>query len=154
MQRYGRTPGPITEVYSGGLTATSIGIAFMAPGTDGTIPPPVRGYLVKQSRKPIRTWGEFQKAQTLCGGDCAFNVVHVGDFVSLEVTNLKPYTPYYYAIAPRDNVSLRCGQTAFAAATPGDLNMPGGPGMHTVVNPSPLGFHPAPPCARSSWVVP
>ncbi len=106
---YGRTRGQVTELRARALGKTQIELAFSAPGTDGSHPPPARSYVVKQSLRPIRSARSFARAQTLCKGACRFTVSRVGGKVSLTVTDLRPHTAYYYAVAARDNVSAHRG---------------------------------------------
>ncbi len=84
-------------------------LTFRAPGSDGSRPPAARSYLVKQSRRPIRSRRSFRRAQTLCGGACRFALTRIGEKVTLTITGLRPRTTYYYTIAARDNVSGRLG---------------------------------------------
>ncbi|MDQ3632444.1 MAG: fibronectin type III domain-containing protein [Actinomycetota bacterium] len=109
MRRFARTPGRITGLRARTIARTRIELDFKTPGTDGTQPPPVRRYLVKQSLRPIRDSRDFARAQTLCQGSCRFAVSEVGDRVSLKVRDLRPRTTYYYAVSARDNVSGRPG---------------------------------------------
>jgi alpha-tubulin suppressor-like RCC1 family protein len=109
LRRYGRTPGRITGLRAVSRGQTKIELDFAAPGTAGVHPPPARGYLVKQSLRPIRTAREFTRAQPLCRGACRFSVAKVGGPIALTVTGLRPRTTYYYAVAARDNVSGRLG---------------------------------------------
>jgi hypothetical protein len=84
-------------------------LTFSATGTHGTQPPAALRYLVKQSRRPIRTARAFRRAQTLCDGSCNFPKVRVGATLSVLIGDLHPRTTYYYAVAARDNVSCRLG---------------------------------------------
>jgi len=84
-------------------------LTFKATGSDGSRPPAARTYLIKQSRRPIRTARGFARASSLCKGRCSFTVTKVGATVSLTVTNLRRRARYYFAIAARDNVSKRTG---------------------------------------------
>ncbi|MBA3305077.1 MAG: hypothetical protein H0U25_04030 [Thermoleophilaceae bacterium] len=88
---------------------TKIVLSFLAPGSDGRRLPAARGYLIKQSTKPIRGTRGFRRAAALCRGNCRFKVTRVGAKVRLTVTDLRPRTTYYYAISARDNVSRRPG---------------------------------------------
>ncbi len=109
LKRYGRTPGPIKALTARAVSGTQLLLSFAAPGSDATNPPAARVYLVKQSRHPIRGARDFLAAQTLCNGYCRFNVTLLGTKIKLTITHLRPHTPYYYAIAARDNVSGRLG---------------------------------------------
>ncbi len=85
-------------------------LSFEAAGSDGDRPPAARSYLVKQSRRPIRSRRGFKRAQTLCKGSCRFPAAtSVGGELTLSVEDLRPRTTYYYAVAARDNVSRRLG---------------------------------------------
>jgi len=90
-------------------------LTFKAAGSDASRPPAARVYLVKQSRRPIRSGRDFRRAQTLCKGSCRFPVsTLVGAKLAVTVTDLSPATNYYYAIAARDNVSGRLGARSMA----------------------------------------
>jgi len=106
---YARTPGRVTNLTAGALSPTQIQLGFNAPGSDANHPPAAQSYLVKQSTRPIRSARDFARAQTLCRGACRFNVSQLGAKIDLTVTELRPHTTYYYAIAARDNVSARPG---------------------------------------------
>ena len=153
LRRYGRSPGPITGLLAGAVSRSEIELLFFAPGTDGLNPPPTQGYMVKMSRRPISTWRGFQRAPALCGGDCVFSISSVGDIVRLTVTDLRPDTRYYFALAARDNVSLRCGpRSPTVTAETGDVNPPLEPGMEMEgpgVQPPALRIRRAPPCQRA-----
>ena len=120
VKRFARTPGGVIGLRARALGRRKIALAFNAPGTDGFGPPPAHGYLIKESLKPIRTAHDFSRAQTLCRGDCLFNVVNVGEVLKLTVTGLRPHTSYYYAIAARDNVTRKLGprSRSVKASTP------------------------------------
>ncbi len=109
---YGRTPGRITGLRVRSSARTRITLGFRAPGTDGSHPPPARRYVVKQSRRPIRSARDFARAQALCKGSCKFSVSRVAAPITLVVTDLLPRTTYYYAVAARDNVSDHHGSRA------------------------------------------
>ena len=87
-------------------------LTFKAPGSDGSKPPAARTYVVKQSRRPIRTARAFRRAQSLCTrGRCRFaSVVNVNSPIELTVKDLRRRTTYYYSVAARDNVSGRLGR--------------------------------------------
>lgn len=108
-RRHGRTPGPVGAVDAQAIGPQAIRLTFNAAGTDSTRPPVARGYVIKQSRRPIRTARDFRAAAALCDSDCLFDVAKVAATLALVVTDLKPRQTYYYAIAARDNVSGRCG---------------------------------------------
>ena len=88
---------------------TRIVLSFPAVGTDGSLPPAAQGYLVKQSRRPIRTARAFRRAKTLCEGSCNFPTVSIGTRLTLIISDLRLRTTYYYAVAARDNVSCLLG---------------------------------------------
>ena len=109
FKRYGRTPGRVVTLSARPLSRTKIVLTFLAPGTNGRRAPPARAYLVEQSTKPIRGSRGFRRGRTLCRGSCRFLVTRVGARLRLTITDLRPRTTYYYAIAARDNVSRRLG---------------------------------------------
>jgi len=109
LTRYGRTPGPVTNL---GLSASAraVLLTFEAAGTDGNRGPVAQTYLVKQSRRPIDGPRDFRAAQSLCDGRCRFDdIPAVGSSLELSVTQLRTQTTYHYAIRARDNVSGRLG---------------------------------------------
>ena len=111
LTRHGRTPGRVTGLEAHAISTTKIVLSFDAPGSEGSRPPAARSYLVKQSRRPIRSSRGFRRAQALCRGTCRFpTTTRVGGQVTLSVRDLLPRTTYYYAVAARDNVSRRLGQ--------------------------------------------
>lgn len=114
LKRWGRTPGRPTALTARAVSSTKIVLSFRAPGTDGSRPPAARAYVVKQSRRPIRSSRAFRRAQTLCEGSCRFPSVVVGGRLGLTVTDLRPRTTYYYAAAARDNASGRLGRRSDA----------------------------------------
>ena len=109
LRLFGRTPGRISALRARPLGRTRIELRFEAAGTDGDQPPPARSYVVKQSRRPIRSARGFTRAQTLCKGRCRFTPSAVGAKIALTVTGLRRRTTYYYALAARDNLSGRRG---------------------------------------------
>ena len=108
--RYGRTPGRIRGLRARRASKTKVVLSFRAAGTQGSRLPAARSYVVKQSRRPIRRKRGFRRANTLCRGRCRFKVGFVGARIKLVVTDLRPGTTYYYAVAARDNVSGRRGR--------------------------------------------
>ncbi len=79
-------------------------------GSDGQRPPAAREYLIKQSRRPIRSARQFRRAKALCAGRCRFPTIsRVGGTITIRVTDLRPRRHYYYSVAARDNVSRRLG---------------------------------------------
>jgi hypothetical protein len=126
LERYGRKPGKITGLVAQPTGPTSIQLSWPAVGTDGGLPPPARGYLVKQSLRPIRTARDFRRAQTLCEGSCNFRVTSMFTLLSLVIGDLQQHTTYYYAVAGRDNVSCRLGpRTGTVKATTGPVTTHG-----------------------------
>ena len=107
-KRHGRTPGRVTVLAARGMGSRKILLAFRVVGTDGSRAPGARSYVVKQSRRPIRTARDFARAPSLCKGKCSFKVTRVGASATLTITDLRRGL-YYYAIAARDNVSGRTG---------------------------------------------
>ena len=121
-RRHGRTPGRVSGLRGRASSSTRVELTFGAAGTDGGRPPAARAYVVKQSRRPIRSARGFRRAQTLCGGSCRFRSAReVGARLAVSVTDLRPRTTYYYAIAARDNVSGRLGRRSVTVRvrTPG-----------------------------------
>lgn len=109
LRRFGRTPGRVTTLAARAGSGGKIILTFGAPGSDGSTAPAARRYLIKQSLRPIRTAPEFQRAHALCKGACTFAVTKLEAAITLEVTQLRRNTTYYYKIAARDNVSKRTG---------------------------------------------
>ncbi|MGH2898619.1 MAG: Calx-beta domain-containing protein, partial [Solirubrobacteraceae bacterium] len=109
LKRFGRTPGRVTSLGAARASATTVVLTFKAAGSDGSKPPAARGYLIKQSLRPIRSAREFARATSLCGGTCRLEVTRPGSELTLRVTDLSRRTTYYYAIAAKDNVSGRVG---------------------------------------------
>jgi hypothetical protein len=108
-KKFGRTPGRVTGLAARRSSATVIVLKFDATGSDANKLPAARGYLVKQSTRPIRTRRDFDRAKALCSGSCKVDVTRVGQDIDLRVTGLRRRTTYYYAVAARDNVSGRLG---------------------------------------------
>ena len=109
LKRYGRTPGPVTGLTAQVVSSRRIILRFNAAGSDGSRPPAARSYVVKQSRRPIRSARGFRRAPSLCKGRCSFDITRVGAALSLTVTDLRRRAVYYFAVAARDNVSGRTG---------------------------------------------
>jgi hypothetical protein len=109
LARHGRTPGRIAGLSARAVSNNKVELSFLAPGTDRSRSPAAHSYLVKQSRRPIRGARGFRRAQTLCRGSCRFDITRVGARLRLTITDLRPGSSYYYAIAARDNVSRRLG---------------------------------------------
>ena len=114
LRRHGRTPGRVTGLSARATRRGSVVLTFGAAGTDGSRPPAARTYVVKQSRRPIRSSRAFRKAQTLCKGRCRFPDVRVGATLTLTVKDLRRRTRYYYAVAARDNVTRKLGRRSRA----------------------------------------
>jgi hypothetical protein len=109
LERFGRTPGRVTTLAARpGATGTLV-LTFNAPGSNGSRPPAARGYLIKQSLRPIRTPVAFKRSRALCKGVCNFSVTQPNTSLELTVDHLRRHTHYYYAIAARDNVTHRTG---------------------------------------------
>jgi len=109
VRRHGRIPGRVVDLRARAISSTQVVLTFDAPPSDGANAPAARDYLVKQSRRPIREPGDFDRAQALCRASCHFRVTAVGTRIKLTVTDLRPRSTYYYAVAARDNVSNRRG---------------------------------------------
>ncbi len=112
---YSRVPGRVTRLRASAETRSKIVLTFRAPASDGRRPPAARTYLVKQSRGPLRSTRDFDRAQTLCKASCAFAQTVVGATLKLTVTQLRPHTTYRFAVAARDNVSHRRGPRSLTA---------------------------------------
>ena len=110
LDRWGRTPGRVTGLTARAVSSTRVVLTFNAAGSDGNSLPAARTYVVKQSRRPIRSRRAFRRAQTLCDGSCRFPTIRrVGGKLSVTVHGLTPGRTYHYAVAARDNVSRRLG---------------------------------------------
>jgi hypothetical protein len=106
---YRRTPGQVTSLTARTASRTVIVVRFKASGTDGSKLPAASGYLVKQSRRPIRTSADFERAPALCQGTCSVDVTRPSATISLRIKDLRRRTTYYYAVAARDNVTGQRG---------------------------------------------
>jgi len=106
---YGRTPGRVLGLRARAVSANSVVLSFLAPGTDGLHPPAALSYVVKQSTRPITDLRSFRRARTLCAGRCRFANVRLGQRLSETVTDLRSHRTYYYAVRARDNVTGRPG---------------------------------------------
>ena len=109
VRRFGRKPGRVTDLKAQAVGRSRVVLTFKAPGSDGGKPPAARSYVVKQSRRPIRSARAFRRAQSLCGGRCRFSGVDVGSALELNVEDLRRRATYYYSVAARDNVSGTLG---------------------------------------------
>ncbi len=109
MNRFVRVPARVTSLTASARAPRTIVLRFRAAGTDGPKAPAARSYLVKQSLRPIRGAADFRRATALCGGACRFDVTEPRALITLEVTQLRRRTRYYYAVAARDNVTRRTG---------------------------------------------
>jgi len=105
----GGGPGRITGLKARTLSRTKLVLSFRAPESNGPNSPAASLYLVKQARRPIRGARGFRRAQTLCKGRCRFSPPRVGARVKLTITDLRPSTTYYYAVAARDTASRALG---------------------------------------------
>ena len=109
LTRYARTPGRVTTLSARPSGRGAAVLSWKAPGSDASRPPAARGYLVRQSLRPIRSARDFARAQTLCRGTCRFAVRALNTSITITVTDLRPRATYYYAVAARDNVTRRPG---------------------------------------------
>jgi len=100
----GGGPGRITGLRARGVSRSKVVLTFRAPESDGANSPAATTYLVKQARRPIRGARRFRRARTLCKGRCQFSPPRVGARIKLTVTDLRPRTTYYYAVAARATV--------------------------------------------------
>jgi hypothetical protein len=116
LRRYGRTPGRVVGLQARAAGPHRIVVSFRSVGTDDARPPTARGYLVKQSPRPLRSRADFRAAHSLCRGRCAFAVSGVGTAIHLTVTHLARARIYYYAVAGLDNVSGRSGPRSASVA--------------------------------------
>jgi hypothetical protein len=96
-------PGRVEVLGARATSQSEVALSFLAAGSGGMRPPPARNYVVKQSLRPIRDAGDFRAAQTLCGEGCGLAPAGVGERLTLAVTDLRPKTTYYYAIAARND---------------------------------------------------
>jgi hypothetical protein len=98
----GGVPGAVEGLSARATSPTEVVLTFLAAGSNGTSPPSASRYVVKQSLKPIDDAGDFKDAQTLCGSQgCGFDPPGVGQPLDLTITDLRPNTTYYYAVAAR-----------------------------------------------------
>lgn len=96
------TPGAVTDLAAEALSQNQIKLSFSAAGSDGSQPPPIGDYVIKQSTSPIGDERSFEAARSLCPETCSFSPVAVGDRLTLEVTDLTPGTTYHYALRAKD----------------------------------------------------
>lgn len=90
--------------------AGKVQLSFRVAGSDGVGAPAAHRYVVKQSRRPIRSARDFSRAASLCKGSCRFpELTSIHATVTLNVTSLVKNRRYYYAVSARDNVSARIG---------------------------------------------
>ena len=85
-------PGDVACTRPARRRATVIAVRFKASGTDGSKMPAARGYLVKQSRRPIRTAADFERAAALCQGTCSVDVTRPGATITLTIKDLRRHT--------------------------------------------------------------
>ena len=110
VKTYGRLPGRIKDLKARATGGGKVKLSFTVAGSDNGKAPAARGYLVKQSLRPIRTARDFKRAAVLCKGRCAFyGLTSIEATAELEITDLVPGRLYHYAVAARDNVSSRVG---------------------------------------------
>jgi alpha-tubulin suppressor-like RCC1 family protein len=109
VRRFGRKPGRVKTLAAKAGSRGSIVLTFRASGTDGARGPAARSYLIKESLRPIRTAGDFRRAQPLCKGSCSFDITRIGARITLRITDLRRRTTHYYKIAARDNVTGETG---------------------------------------------
>ena len=110
LRRHGRTPGRVTTVAAKAAGRRRITLTFRSAGTESSKPPAARRYVIRQSRRPIRSARDFRRAGALCKGNCSFAVTEVGAKLTLKITDLRPRRTFYYAVVARDNVSGRTGR--------------------------------------------
>lgn len=119
------TPGAVTDLTAQAVSEQQIELSFSAVGSDGSQPPPVGDYVIKQSSSPIGDERAFEAARSLCPEACRFSPAAVGDKLTLTVTDLDPATTYHYAVRaidPHGNLGPR-SNPASATTTgtpPGD----------------------------------
>jgi hypothetical protein len=106
---FSRRPARVGSLTARAPASGRVVLTFRASGSSGMALPAARHYVVKQSRRPIRTTRDFRRAATLCRGRCRFDVTQPGSTLSLTVTNLRRRATYFYAVAALDNVSGRRG---------------------------------------------
>ena len=117
VKRHGRRPGPVKGLKAKATGRGKVKLSFTVAGSDNGKAPAARGYLVKQSLKPIRTARDFKRAAVLCKGRCAFyGFTSIETTAELEITDLVPGRLYHYAVAARDNVSSRVGPRSRSVA--------------------------------------
>jgi alpha-tubulin suppressor-like RCC1 family protein len=109
VRRYARRPGAVTALTARATGRHTIVLGFRATGSDAIKPPAARGYVVKQSTRPIRTARDVRRAHALCHGTCRFAVDEVGRRISLKVTDLTARRTFYYVVMARDNVTGTTG---------------------------------------------
>lgn len=97
-----RRPGRVTKVRTRSLSARRLRLSFSAPGDDGAQPPPATRYVIKQSKRPIRSARRFRRARVLCRR-CRFSPKRVGARIKVTVTGLRPRRTYYYAVRAKDD---------------------------------------------------
>lgn len=110
-------PGPVEGLGARATSPSEVELSFLAAGSNHTSPPPARSYVVKQSLKPIGDAGDFKAAHSLCGGTCGFDPPRVGEPLALRVTDLRPNTTYYYAVAARNDAGQQGPRSQTARVT-------------------------------------
>ncbi|HVE47465.1 MAG TPA: kelch repeat-containing protein [Acidimicrobiales bacterium] len=93
-------PSAVEDLVARALSESEIELTFPAPASDGNSPPPAQRYVVKQAAAPIVDDDTFYAATSLCGGECGFLPIGVGEGLSLRVGGLAPNTAYHYAVRP------------------------------------------------------
>ncbi len=117
IKRYSRRPGRVKGMKARATGGGKVKLSFMVAGSDNGQDPAARVYVVKQSLKPIRTARDFSRAAVLCKGRCAFDgLTSIKATAELQITKLVPRRVYHYAVAARDNVSLRVGPRSRSVA--------------------------------------
>jgi len=115
LVRHGRVPARVARLRARALSSTKVELTFDAAASDGRRDPAAQRYVIKQSRRPIRTKRDFARAQALCRATCKFSVKDAGAKLRLSVTDLRPRSTYYYKVAARDNVAHLIGPRSVTA---------------------------------------
>jgi hypothetical protein len=97
-----RRPGRPTGLSARSPRGRQVRLRFRAPGSDGRKGPPVRRYIIKQSKRPITSARRFRRARSLCRGSCRFAPRRRGARMTLLVRALCPGRRYYYSIRAKD----------------------------------------------------
>ena len=110
-------PGRVADVSAEPRSATTIRLTFRAAASDRDDGPAVGRYVVVQSRRPIRGGRAFAAATRLCGRVCRFAPDAPGERITLEVTDLRPATTYYYAVRAVDKAGNKGPRSKSVKAT-------------------------------------